>query len=97
MENVKKHLSLLGRTVTDRVTNFKGVVESVGFDLYGCIQVIVRPSVGKDGKSEDARWFDVKCLKVIRNNPVMEVPDWDFGEIAEGKNGPADKSVPNRY
>lgn len=54
MINLKKHLDLLGMRVEDRVTGFRGVVSSVGFDLYGCIQAIVNPGQDKDGKLMEA-------------------------------------------
>jgi len=50
MTNVKKHLSLLGLKVKDKVTGYTGVVASIGFDLYGCVQAIVNPGMDKDGK-----------------------------------------------
>ena len=50
MVNLTKHLNLLGMRVEDRVTGFKGVVATVGFDLYGCIQAVVNPGTDADGK-----------------------------------------------
>lgn len=35
--NLNKHMSILGLSVKDRVTGFKGIATVVGFDLYGCI------------------------------------------------------------
>lgn len=63
--NIKKHLELLGLKVEDKVTGFKGVVSSIGFDLYGCVQAIVNPGIGKDSKPADSHWFDVNRLKVL--------------------------------
>jgi len=40
---IKKHLDLLGHKVKDKVSDFQGVVISMSFDLYGCIQADVRP------------------------------------------------------
>ena len=40
---IKKHLDLLGHKVKDKVSGFQGVVISMSFDLYGCIQADVRP------------------------------------------------------
>jgi len=93
MENVEKHLDLLGLKVVDRVTGLKGVVTSVSFDLYGCIQAIVDPGIDKEGKNIDNRWFDIARLKTIGSKPVMETPNFDFGIAAEGKKGPAEKPV----
>ena len=36
-------LKLLGLKVKDKVTGFTGIITSVSFDLYGCIQVIITP------------------------------------------------------
>ena len=91
--NLKKHLDLLGMRVEDRVTGMKGVVASVGFDLYGCIQAIVNPGMDKDGKLMDQLWFDVQRLNVLSDRPVMERPqfDWTPDVLAAGGKGPAEK------
>lgn len=91
MLNVTKHLNMLGLKVEDRVTGFKGVVTSVGFDLYGCVQAVVNPGTDKEGKTQDSSWFDIARLKIQDDSPVMERPNFDFGPIAEGKKGPAEK------
>lgn len=70
-----KDMHLLGLKVRDRVTGFEGVVASVCYDLYGCIQAVVSPAV-KDGELKDGRWFDVKRLEVLDTVPVMELPDF---------------------
>lgn len=69
-----KYLNLLGYQVTDRVTGFKGVVECVSYDLYGCIQATVRPSIDEKGKIEESRWFDCKRLTETSDQPVMPAP-----------------------
>ena len=86
-----EHLDLLGKKVEDRVTRFKGVVSSVCFDLYGCIQVSVNPGVMEDGRLGDQAWFDITRLRVVSNEQVMELPDFIAGAIADGKRGPAEK------
>ena len=91
MINVKKHLDLLGKRIEDRVTGKKGVVASISFDLYGCVQAIVNPGMTKEGKLEDSLWFDVSRLKVLSDTPVMDRPDYDFGPQAEGKQGAAER------
>lgn len=89
--NVHKHIDLLGRKVEDQVTGFKGVVVTVGFDLYGCIQAVVHPGLDKDGKNRETHWFDVSRLKVVGSKPVMERPNFVIGQVAEGKQGAAEK------
>ena len=91
MTNVEKHLQLLGMKVEDRVTSFKGVVTSISFDLYGCIQAIVNPGLSPDGKPGDSLWFDVNRLKVSSPEPVMSPPNFEYGHQAEGLQGAAEK------
>jgi hypothetical protein len=101
MISIKKHLDMLGMVVEDRVTGFRGVVTSVGFDLYGCIQAIVNPGLDKDGRIGDQHWFDIGRLKLADGEdgeePVMTRPDFDFDSadgkkaIAEGHKGSAER------
>ena len=93
MINILEHLDLLGHKVRDCVTGFEGVASSVGFDLYGCIQVLVNPGMDKDGKLQDQTWFDSNRLIVISTNPVMDQPEFEFtpDAISSGLKGPADK------
>ena len=89
---VEQHIALLGMKVVDKVTGFRGVVASVSFDLYGCIQAVVTPACGKAGKQEDGRWFDVQRLTVTSKEPVMPVPSYEaVGAVADGRKGPAEK------
>ena len=92
-----KYIDLLGYRCRDIVTGFEGVAESVAYDLYGCIQVCLRPPY-KQEKDEmpDGRWIDGQRLKVLEDTPVMKVPD--FTSQSKGKKkkeaGPAD--LPSR-
>lgn len=98
MINLKKHLDLLGMPVKDRVSGFVGVVTSVGFDLYGCIQAIVNPGTDSAGKPQDSHWFDVNRLEVTGDAPVMPRPefDWSPQAISAGDKGPAEKPRQNK-
>jgi len=89
-KQLSKHVDLLGLEVRDAVTGFEGVVVSVAFDLYGCIQTVVEPKQ-QDGKLNDSRWFDVTRLEVTNQVPVMQLPDFSAGYVAEGRKGPAEK------
>ena len=91
MTHIEKHINLLGMRVEDRVTGFTGVVTSVGFDLYGCIQAVINPGVDKEGKLQDQTWFDVSRLALMGDNPVIDRPNYESGRQAEGKQGAADK------
>lgn len=84
--NVEKAIKLLGRKATDKVTAFKGVITSMSFDLYGCVQALVTPPA-KDGKRLEAGWYDLNRLKITPGKPVMEVPNLDF----KRDKGPAEK------
>lgn len=96
MIHIEKHLAKLGCKVKDRVTGLEGVVTHVGFDLYGCIQVIVHPGLDEKGVARDTCWFDIARLEVISGTPVMDVPNFDFGPIAEGGKGPGEKPMSNK-
>lgn len=94
MENVQKHLSILGLKVRDRVTGIEGVVTTVTFDLYGCVQTLVHTGVDKEGKLREQVWFDIARLKAVSSVPVMAQPDFTSGPVAEGLKGPAEKPAP---
>lgn len=93
---IKKHMKLLGLKVKDRVTGFSGIVTTVSFDLYGCIQVAVTPAAFGESKGElkTGMWFDVTRLIILDENPVMELPDFKKGYVGTGKKGCADKTMP---
>lgn len=88
---VKKHFDLLGHKVKDKVTGLTGIATSLSFDLYGCVQVIINPGLTKDGKLGDQHWFDIARLEKVSKSRVMDAPDFDFGPVAEGRRGPAEK------
>jgi hypothetical protein len=94
---IKKHMALLGHEVKDKVSDFEGVVISMSFDLYGCIQADVRPKGLKidDGTPKQGYWMDVSRLEVVSKEPLMTPPNFDYGDIAEGKKGPA--NLPVKY
>ena len=88
------YMNLMGLKVEDRVTGFTGVVTSVCYDLYGCIQVALNPGTSPDGKLDDGRWFDAKRIKVLNKKPVMEIPAFASEPLlarAGDENGPAEK------
>ena len=91
MDNVRQHLGLLGLKVEDKVTGLIGIVDSISFDLYGCVQAGVNPGLDKDDKQRNCSWFDVARLNIKNKKPVMDTRNFDFGDVAVGKRGPADK------
>lgn len=95
-----KDMKLLGLRVCDLVTGFTGIVSSISYDLYGCVQAVVTPGVSKDGKAEDGRWFDTKRLTVLDPKPVMEVPCFEEAvtsvEAAPVKTIPGGQKLPRQ-
>lgn len=89
-----KHLKLLGLKVKDCVTGFKGVVTGINFDLYGCVQAIVTRELKNNDDKIESRWFDITRLIILKTKPVMALPNFNSGYIAEGKKGAADKPLP---
>lgn len=72
---LEAHLDVLGRAGRDRVTGFEGVITSISFDLYGCIQVAVCPPVDKEGKLLDGKWMDIHRV-AIGEERSMPVPNF---------------------
>lgn len=94
--SAQKHIDFLGKTAKDKVTGFAGTVTGVSFDLYGCIQVVITPSLSKDGKVEDGRWLDINRIEITSEKRVMPVPAFadevKFGATpATHAHGPAEK------
>jgi hypothetical protein len=86
---MKENLKLLGFKAKDVVTGFTGVVTSISFDLYGCVQALLAPECkeGKEGKEyPESRWFDLKRMKALSTSPVMEVPS--FANVPGGESLP---------
>lgn len=70
---VAKHLQILGLVMKDIVTGIEGMVDSVSFDTYGCVQASLRVKVKDDGTVPTGHWFDVKRLKEVKKR-LMDVP-----------------------
>lgn len=94
---IETHLNLLGMRVKDRVTDIKGIVTSVCFDLYGCTQAAVYPGLDKDGNPRQSSWYDANRLEILSKKPVMKQPSFATGPQAEGDKGPADKPASSRF
>lgn len=95
---IEEHLKLLGTTMQDVVTGIKGMVDSVCFDAYGCVQASLREPVKKDGTLAPGSWFDIKRLKPSGKR-IMAAPP-HFLTPPGKENGAADKpafsSLPSR-
>jgi len=94
--SIEKHMGLLGMRATDKVTGFKGVVSSVSFDLYGCVQVVLTPAAKEERELGEGHWLDVGRLTVTGKKPVMAPPDFEKGRVAEGRKGAAPKPPATR-
>ena len=90
-QTIDAHLSLLGLPMKDKVTDFEGMVDSVSFDVYGCVQACLKPKVASDGKVPGGYWFDVKRLKTTGKR-LMEIPPHMTTPPGQ-EAGPADKPV----
>lgn len=97
VENLLKFL--LGKKAEDCVTGITGVITSVTFDLFGCVQGLLTTQI--DG-SEKSFWYDICRLKVsVSDSPVLPVPNFEV-ILAEKEgdgpgtqlNGPANKPIP---
>jgi hypothetical protein len=91
---VKEHFELLGRKAKDVVTGFEGVVTSISFDLYGCVQAVVSPGLNEKQEPGDGRWFDTKRLVPLSAEPVMTVPSFEV--VPGGQALPTYPSNPTR-
>lgn len=89
------YMDLLGFKCKDVVTGFEGVVESISYDLYGCVQAAVKPKISKDTKAGDipkSYWFDAKRLKVVGQKPILKIPNFSSYGAPVPEPGPVDKS-----
>ncbi len=90
----QQHFDLLVRKGKDTVTGFVGVVTSISFDLYGCIQAVLTPPMCKKEGMKDGHWFDVTRIEITDKKPVMNLPDFVAGYVSEGRKGAAFKPLP---
>jgi hypothetical protein len=88
------HLSLLGFKVKDVVTGFSGVVTSISFELYGCVQGLVNPGLDETGKQKDPYWFDLSRLQKTSKRPVMKAAS--FSTVTGGDRLPGYSSSPTK-
>ena len=93
---IKETITLLGYKGKDKVTGFEGIVESISFDLYGCIQLWMKPtSLKEDGSQKDGGYFDVSRIEIY--NSIIPAPNFENNEkIPETYDrGPAQKAPRN--
>lgn len=89
---MNKAIELLGMYAHDKVTGFAGVLTTISYDLYGCIQYVITPITTKDGKMEDGHWFDASRLVLTKSRDrVMTAPDFTENYVLDYPKGPAEK------
>ncbi len=65
---------ILGFTVKDRITGFKGVAVGHVEYLTGCNQTLVVPPVDAEGKLRDGQWFDDQRLETcFQEGPAIQL------------------------
>lgn len=85
-----EYMKYLGMKAKDKVTGFTGIVSTIAFDLYGCVQIVITPEAGKDGKLGESHWFDAKRLQLLSTQPIMQ-PQEFASLVAGAERGPAEK------
>jgi hypothetical protein len=76
---INDSIELLGKKAKDKITGAIGIITSICFDLYGCIQVIISPQKINE-KGEEIKpigWIDINRIKIINNTRIMNYPDFD--------------------
>jgi hypothetical protein len=69
----------------DRVTGMQGVITSVSFDLYGCVQVLISPAAEDNAKHRNSYWMDSSRMQLTGKKRVLPLPNF------VAYTGPADK------
>lgn len=86
---VEEHICLLGTRMKDVVTGTVGMVSTISFDAYGCVQAVLSSRVNKDGTKPESHWFDVKRLRKDGRR-IMDTPP-HFTTPPGSESGPAEK------
>jgi len=89
-EDSMKGMELLGLNVKDRVTGRTGIITSISFDLFECVQGLMNGGLDKEGKPIEGYWYDVSRLEVLSSKPVMDVPTFAPSLV----HGPERKPIP---
>lgn len=55
----------LGVKARDKITGFTGIVIAKSKWLTGCDQFALKPPVEKDGKMQEAHWFDKGAVEYV--------------------------------
>lgn len=60
----------LGDKARDVITGFGGIVTGRCEYLTGCVQLLLSPTVDKDGKRQEGEWFDIDRIEVKKAGAV---------------------------
>ena len=88
--DVSNAFSCLGHEAQEKITGMKGVITSVSFDLYGCVQILLHPGLDKEGLPSEQHYFDINRIEIIGDR-VMEPPKFSNIPAANYEQGPAEK------
>ena len=94
---INESIALLGMPGEDRITGRKGVITSICFDLYGCVQVALTPKAKEDGTLIEGVWVDIHRVEIGNDDTrVMSAPDFEAnGSLPKTYDrGPAEKPAP---
>ena len=65
----------LGDKVKDQISGLAGIAYQIADCLHGCRRVHVEPAtLGKDGKLQEAYWFDETRLTVVKKGAFKQPP-----------------------
>ena len=93
---IQEAINLLGYEGKDKVIGFEGIVESVSFDLYGCIQLWMKPtSLKEDGSQKEGGYFDIS--RIVIETSIIPAPKFKDEEKIPSQydKGPAQKAPRN--
>jgi len=94
MSKAQGHVNKLGFPAKDILTGMTGVISSISFDINGCIQGWIQPSMKEDKTVPEGKWIDVARLELTSETPVIRSPNYVEGVIADGGSGASDKGPP---
>lgn len=63
----------MGKKCEDKISGFKGTCSSITQFLNGCIRISIQPSLDKDGKWQDDKWFDHQEVKIDKISEKVDV------------------------
>ena len=98
---LNEYIDNLGKEAKDKVTGYRGILTSISFDLFGCVQYSITPFADeKDKEIKFGHWFDISRVHIFKKKKVMETPNYfkgyvekDSKHITRGKKGCADGSI----